>query len=142
MTSWADVRVPTELPEIADTISYRRVIMNAGATWDYFPGHYDPAYAQKAGHPTIFVNTMHVAGFIDRAVGEWAGPFSRVVRRKMKMLGPIYAGDSIVGRGHIVNKRSETPDGTTRYLVDVEVEVSSQRGDLRCAAEVTVELSQ
>ncbi len=43
--------------------------MNASATWDYFPGHFDPEYAQRQGHPTIFVNTMHLAGFVDR-VGD------------------------------------------------------------------------
>ena len=141
MTTWDDVRVPAELPELVDEISYQRVIMNAGATLDYFPGHYDPAYAADAGHPTIFVNTMHVAGFIDRVVGDWTGPYSRVVRRKMRMVGPIYAGDSMVGRGRVVNKRSETPNGTTRYLVDFEVVVSNQRGELCSAADVTVEFA-
>jgi acyl dehydratase len=141
MTSWDAVVVAAELPELVDEISYQRVIMNAGATWDYFPGHFDPAYAQDAGHPTIFVNTMHVAGFVDRLIGDWAGPCSRVVRRKMRMLGPIYAGDSMVGRAQVVNKRSETPNGTTQYLVDVEVVVSNQRGELCSAADVTVDFS-
>ncbi|HZQ33295.1 MAG TPA: MaoC/PaaZ C-terminal domain-containing protein [Mycobacterium sp.] len=137
--TWDEIVVPSDLAEVVDEISYQRVVMNAGATWDYFPGHYDPEYAQNDGHPTIFVNTMHIAGFIDRVATEWAGPYSRVVRRKMKVLGSVYAGDSMVGRGCVVGTRHETLDGTTRYLVDLEVGVFNQRDELCCPAEVTLE---
>ncbi len=140
--TWDEFAVPAGLPEVVDEISYQRVAMNSGATWDYFPGHYDPAYAQSQGHPTIFVNTMHIAGFIDRLATDWAGPHSRVVRRKMRVLRSIYAGDSMIGRGRVVHKRCDTSRGTARYLVDLEITVSNQRGELCCPAEVTLELSR
>jgi acyl dehydratase len=132
--TWDEVIVPTDLPETVDEISYARVVMNAGATWDYVPWHFDPEYAKSHGHPTIFVNTMHLAGFVDRIATEWAGPHSRVVRRKVTLLGSIYAGDSMVGRGRVIGKR-------LGHLVDLEITVSNQRGELCCPAEVTVELS-
>jgi acyl dehydratase len=140
--TWDEVVVPTELPEVIDEITYQRVVMNAGATWDYVPWHFDPVYAQSHGHPTIFVNTMHLAGFVDRIATEWAGPYSRVVRRKVTLIGSIYAGDSMVGRGRVIDKRCETSNGAPRYLVDLEVAVSNQRGELCCPAEVTVEMSR
>ena len=72
--TWDDVvTVPAQLPEVVDQISYERVVMNAGATWDYFPWHYDPEYAKGHGHPTIFVNTMHLAGFVDRIATDFGG---------------------------------------------------------------------
>ena len=135
--NWEQITVPTDLPEEIDEISYQRVVMNPGATWDYFPGHYDPVYAQKDGHPTIFVNTMHIAGFIDRIATAWAGPYSRVVRRKMRLMGSIYAGDSMVGRGRVIDKRRDSSGG---YLVDLEISVSNQHGQLCCPAEVTLEV--
>jgi len=137
---WDDVVVPLDLPETIDEISYQRVVMNAGTTWDYIPWHYDPRYAESHGHPTIFVNTMHLAGFIDRIATDWAGPRSRVVRRNVKLVGSIYAGDSMVSRGRVLDKRRETSGDTTRYLVDLEIAVFNQRGELCCPAEVTVEL--
>jgi len=89
---WDDVvTVQAQLPEVVDQISYERVVMNAGTTWDYVPWHYDPEYAKGHGHPTIFVNTMHLAGFVDRIATDFAGPYSRVVRRKVSLLGSIYA---------------------------------------------------
>ena len=138
---WDDVIVPIDLDEVIDKIDYQRVVMNPGATWDYFPAHYDPEYAQEHGHPTIFVNTMHIAGFVDRIATDWAGPYSRVVRRKVSLLGSIYAGDSMVGRGRVVAKRSDTSGESPRYLVDLEVAIFNQRDELCCPAEVTIELA-
>ena len=137
---WDEICVPADLPEVVDEIDYQRVVMNAGATWDYFPAHYDPAYAQSQGHPTIFVNTMHLAGFIDRVATEWAGPYSRVVRRKMRILGSIYAGDSMVARGRVTAKRCDTSGDAPRYLADLEITVFNQRGEPCCPAEITVEI--
>jgi acyl dehydratase len=138
---WEQICLPMELPAVADEISYQRVVMNAGATWDYFPGHHDPAYAQSQGHPTVFVNTMHLAGFADRIATDWAGPQSRVVRRKMTLAGSIYAGDTMVGRGRIVAKRCDTSVNPPRYLLDLQVEVTNQRGELCCPVELTVQVS-
>jgi acyl dehydratase len=138
---WDEISVPTELPEVTDEIGYQRVVMNPAATWDYFPGHYDPVYARNHGHPTIFVNTMHLAGFIDRVATDWAGPYSRVVRRAMRVLHPVYAGDSMVGRGRVTDKRCDTSTADPRYLVDLEITVFNQRGELCCPARVTLDVS-
>jgi len=138
---WDEITVPCQLPETVDEISYQRVAMNAGTTWDYIPWHYDPDYARSHGHPTIFVNTMHLAGFIDRMATDWAGPYSRVVRRKVTLQGSIYAGDSMVGRGRVIDKRQETSGATPRYLVDLEIAIYNQRDELCCPAEVTLDLS-
>jgi acyl dehydratase len=139
---WEQISVPVELPEVIDEISYQRVVMNAGATWDYFPGHYDPAYAKSQGHPTIFVNTMHLAGFADRVATDWAGPDTRVVRRRMTLAGSIYAGDTMVGRGRVVAKRCDTSCDPPRYLLELQIEVINQRGELCCPVELTLQVRE
>jgi hypothetical protein len=84
---------------------------------------------------------MHLAGFIDRMATDWAGPYSRVVRRKVTLQGSIYAGDSMVGRGRVIDKRCETSGATPRFLVDLEIAIYNQRDELCCPAEVTLDLS-
>jgi acyl dehydratase len=138
---WDEIAVPCDLPETVDEIGYERVVMNAGTTWDYIPWHFDPGYARSHGHRTIFVNTMHLAGFIDRITTAWAGPYSRVVRRKVTLLGSIYAGDSMVGRGRVIDKRRESSGAEPRYLVDLEVAIYNQRDELCCPAEVTLDVA-
>lgn len=137
---WHRLEVPVELPEVVDEIDYQRVLLNGAATWDFFAGHNDPAYAERHGHPGIFVNTMHLAGFVDRVATAWAGPLSRVVRRKITLAGSIYAGDTMVGRGRVVAKRCDDSADAPRYLVDVQIQVSNQHGELCCPAELTVEM--
>jgi len=137
---WQKLSVPVDLPQLVDDIDYQRVVMNAGATWDYFPGHFDPGHAQSQGHPTIFVNTMHLAGFADRVATDWAGPHCRVVRRKMTLAGSIYAGDTLVARGRAVAKRCDTSVDPPRYLVDLRIDLTNQRGELCCPVELTLEL--
>ncbi|MCV7076066.1 MaoC/PaaZ C-terminal domain-containing protein [Mycobacterium szulgai] len=139
---WNDIDVPVDLPEVVDEISYQRVVENAGATWDYFPGHFDPAYAQSQGNPTIYVNTMHLAGFADRVATQWAGPATRVVRRSMRLAGSIYAGDTMVGRGRAVAKRYDDTVDPPRYLVDVRIEVTNQHGELCCPVEITLQFPE
>lgn len=138
---WDALSVPVDLPEVVDEISYERVVMNAGATWDFFPGHFDPEYAKRQGHPTIFVNTMHLAGFADRIATEWAGPTSRVLRRSMRLIGSIYAGDTMIGRGQATAKRLDTTVDPPRQLVDLRIEVSNQHGALCCPVDITLQLS-
>jgi len=136
---WAAVAVPSALPDVVDDpISYERVIMNPGSTWDYFPGHYDPEYAREHGQPTIFVNTMHVAGFVDRVATQWASPYGRVVRRKLILAASIYAGDTITARRSITAKRR---DGD-RWLIEMHVDVVNQNGEVCCPADVTLDVSK
>jgi acyl dehydratase len=130
---WDQITVPTDLPEVRDEISYQRVVMNSGSTWDYTPVHFDPYYAEKQGHPGIFVNTMHIAGFADRIATDWAGPQSRVMRRKMRLAGSIYAGDTMVGRGRVVAKPAPG-------LVDLQIDVTNQRGELCSPVELTLQM--
>ncbi|OBG75538.1 hypothetical protein A5714_12895 [Mycobacterium sp. E2462] len=139
---WNSLEIPADLPEVVDHITYQRVVQNAGATWDYFPGHFDPEYARRQGNPTIYVNTMHIAGFADRVATDWAGPGSRVVRRAMRLLTPVYAGDTVTGRGRAVAKRRDDSTDPPRWLVDLEIHVTNQDGALCSPVELTLQLPQ
>ena len=133
MTTWSDVEVGDALPALVDEITYRRVVMSPGATWDYFPGHYDQDYARGQGQPTIYANSLHLFGLVDRAATAWAGPASFVVRRKVRLLQSMYAGDTVTVTAQVTGKR----DGG---LVDLAVDVTNQRDEPCCTAEVTLRL--
>ena len=133
MTAWAAVTDGETLPPVVDEITYRRVIMSPGATWDYFPGHYDPEYARSQGQPTIYANSLHLFGLLDRAATQWAGPTSFLVRRAVRLHLSLYAGDTVTVTGTVVAMR---PDG----LVDLELAVSNQDGARLCTADLTLRL--
>ena len=46
---WDEVGVGDELPEISLDITTRRLFLQASGAQDWYPAHFDPAFARKAG---------------------------------------------------------------------------------------------
>ena len=140
--AWDDVTVPAELAEVVDEISYERVVMNAGTTWDYFPWPLRPGVRQRPRASNDF--RQHDAprrvhrpdrDRLRRArTAGWCGARCRCSVRSTQAT-PWSA------RGRVVDKRIDTAGETPRYLVDLEVAIFNQRDELCCPAEVTVELT-
>ena len=133
---WGQVAEGASIPPVVDEITFRRVIMNPGTTGDYFPGHYDRDYAQRQGQPTIYANSLHLFGLLDRAVTEWAGPASFLVRRNVRLVSSMYAGDNVTVAGTVTGKREADGD----RLVDLALSMTSQDERVICTAEVVVRL--
>lgn len=132
---WRSVTVGEALPHVEVDITFRRVVMNPGATLDYFPGHYDVDYARAQGQPTVYVNSMYVMGLVDRLALSWAGPRAVLRRRRMRLRWSLYAGDRAGLAGTVTSiERDEAGGG----LAVVEVTVTNQH-DVACC-DVTVTL--
>ena len=125
----------TEIPPLVDVITARRVIQNPGATGDYFPGHWDPDYARRQGQRAIYANSLHIFGLLDRAVTDWAGPTSFLVRRNVRLVSSMYAGDTVTVSGTVTGQRD---DGR---LVDVDLTLTNQNGDVIVTAKTTVRMA-
>jgi acyl dehydratase len=125
--SWRDVTEGDAIPTVTLDVTLRRLIVNAAAGWDIFPGHFDRDYARAHGHPDVFANTSLLLAFADRVITDWAGPRTRILRRKLTMARPVYPGDQLRGAGTVTSRRRV---GDT-HLVDVDVELLV--GGSRCA---------
>ena len=58
------------------------------------------------GHQDVFANTSLLLAFADRVITDWAGPRTRIVRRKLTLGRPVYPGDQLCGAG-VVTGRSQ-----------------------------------
>jgi acyl dehydratase len=125
----------TEIPPIVDEITARRVVQNPGATGDYFPGHWDPDYARQQGQRAIYANSLHIFGLLDRAVTEWAGPASFLVRRNVRLVSSMYAGDTVTVSGTVVRTHEDNSQ-----LVDVDLTLTNQNSDVIATAQSTVRM--
>lgn len=119
-----EVAVGDEITPVSIPVTYKRVCMNAAATWDWFPGHHDPNYARSQGQKTIYLSTLFFHGFIDRGLTDWAGPDALLRRRTISMIKSIYPGQTATLTGRVVAKRRERG----LCLVDLELTVSSEEG--------------
>ncbi|MCF7550802.1 MaoC/PaaZ C-terminal domain-containing protein [Pseudonocardia sp. WMMC193] len=132
-----DVQVGDTITPVSIAVTYKRICMNAASTWDWFPGHHDPEYARSQGQDTIYLSTLFFHGFIDRGLGDWAGPDALVRRRKISMIKSIYPGQTATLTGRVVGKREE---GGAR-LVDLELMVASEEGPC-VPSEATLQLPE
>lgn len=102
------VAVGDELPVFRFELTATGVIAGALASRDFSPLHHDYAFVtRQAGHRQIFLNTPHQAAFFERYVGDWAGPRSRLGRMRCEMKSPVYAGDTLVIGGRVLEKRRD-----------------------------------
>jgi acyl dehydratase len=134
---WEQVEEGAELPSITLDISYKRVVLNAAATWDWFPGHHDPEYARSQGQRTIYLSTLFFQGFVDRLLTDWAGPGAFIRRRRIEMRRSIYAGERAIAQGRVTRVYEREGVG----LVDVEANVLNDDGPC-VRAQATVELQR
>jgi acyl dehydratase len=132
---WDDVVEGAAIPSVVDEITARRVVQNPGATGDYFPGHWDPDYAKRQGQPAIYANSLHIFGLLDRAVTEWAGPQSFLVRRNVRLLSSMYAGDTVIVSGVVTSKRAEGG----QHIVELDLTITS-RGNVICTSRTSIRL--
>ncbi len=121
---WNAISVGDVLDTVTMDVPFERVILNAAATQDYFPGHHNPAYARHQGQKEIYLNTMAIEGFLDRVVSDWAGPHAFICKRQMQMRSSIYAGDTMKGQGKVEACYKEGE----RCLLDVSIEISTDSG--------------
>jgi acyl dehydratase len=132
---WDDVTEGELVPQVRMQVPYAKVILNAAATNDYFPGHHDPEYARAQGQRNIYLNTMAIEGFIDRVATSWAGPHAFLRKRQMQMRASIYAEDTMYGEGTVLRRYQEGG----RNLVDLDIKIATDEG-VRVPAVVTLEL--
>jgi acyl dehydratase len=133
---WDDVADGESIPSVVDEITARRVVQNPGATGDYFPGHWDPDYARRQGQRAIYANSLHIFALLDRAITDWAGPASFLMRRNVRLMSSMYAGDIVTATGTVAGKH-EDDDGRR---VDVDLTLTNQVGDVIATARSTVRL--
>jgi acyl dehydratase len=130
--AWNDVEAGQELPGYSILLTFEKVAMTPFATWDFFPGHHDPAAARAQGQKDIFLNTIALQGFADRVATDWAGPETFIARRKMAMTRSAFAGDTLTASGRVTGKSG--PDERKLFLA---ILLATQDGPV-CTAETTI----
>jgi acyl dehydratase len=96
------MNVGDRLPTLEVPITARMVIAGATASRDWQPQHHDREWAvERAGARDIFLNTPTLAGWLERYLTDWTGPYGRVGRLTFKMRKPMCVGDTLVFNGTV-----------------------------------------
>jgi acyl dehydratase len=133
----ADVQTGDRLPRLEVPVTARTVVMGASSSRDWQPQHHDHAWAvSRAGTKDIFLNTPNQAGWIERYLTDWTGPYGRLGRLQFRMRRSIYPGDTMTFGGVV---QSVTVDHTGCAWVDLKVELTVDgEAATECTARVAI----
>jgi len=96
----ANVMPGERLPTIEVPVTARMIVFGAAASRDWQPQHHDHQWAvERAGARDIFLNTPTLAGWLERYLTDWTGPYGRLGRLTFKMRTPMCVGDRLVFDG-------------------------------------------
>jgi acyl dehydratase len=102
----------------------------SGASGDLNPMHYDDAFAQRAGYPSVFSQGMHQAALLATFATDWLGP-ANVRRFLVRFRDQVWPGDVLTCSGVVTSIR-DTPEGR---LAAVELTCVRQTGALAISGE-------
>jgi acyl dehydratase len=120
-----EVEVGTELPALTVDVTTTTIVVGAIASRDFYPGHHDKDYAQRAGMDDVFMNILTTNGWVARYLSDWAGPDGILRRLDLRLGVPNYPGDTMVLTGRVTGARVAQGAGT----VEVELQGVNGRGN-------------
>ena len=113
--------VGDRLPTLEVPITARMVIHGAAASRDWQPQHHDHTWAiDRAGTRDIFLNTPALAGWLERYLTDWTGPYGRLGRLTFRMRKPMCVGDTLVFDGNVEMVEEGWVEVALRLTVDGE----------------------
>ena len=131
------------LDPVAIEVTRAMVVMSAAATWTFYAGHTDSAYAQVQGRRDIYLPTGAINGLVDRYVLLRLGPATFIRLRKVAMRASICAGDTVTFEGRIERVTPEPHGRVTRgrvEVVELALAVTNADGHVCVTATVVAEL--
>jgi acyl dehydratase len=132
------MKVGDRLPTFEVPITARMVITGAAASRDWQPQHHDHRWAvERAGARDIFLNTPTLAGWLERYLTDWTGPYGRLGRLTFKMRKPMCVGDTLVFNGTVESVQNGwvsvgldlTTDGETATEGRARIAVTREEGE-------------
>lgn len=96
------VKPGDRLPELKHDMTATTIVLGALAARDWRPMHHDHDFAvNRNGMRDLFMSTPNQAAWFERYVTDWTGPKGRLGRMKFRMIGSVFAGDTMVLSGSV-----------------------------------------
>lgn len=134
--NWDDVSIGDELPGFSLDITPRRLFLQVSGSQDWYPLHFDPAFARKAGHQELFVNTGFLQAALVRVITDWMGDDGFLRKLRFEMRRQQRPGDTMVCRAKVIGKYENYGEA----CVDIDVWAENEREGVTTPGTATVAL--
>ena len=131
---WEDVEAGEELKGFALDITPRRLFLQVSGSQDWYPVHFDPAFARKGGHADVFMNTGFLQGALVRVITDWMGNDGFLKKLRFEMRRQQRPGDTVMCKGRVVSTYERDGDG----CVDLDLWAENEREGVTTPGTATV----
>jgi acyl dehydratase len=130
------VEVGQKIEGFSLDITPRRSYLQVSGSQDWYPVHFDQAFARKAGHADTFMNTGFLQAALVRVITDWMGDDGFLKRLRFEMRRQQRPGDTMVCKGRVTGTREEAEEA----LVDLDVWLENEREGVTTPGTATVVL--
>ena len=113
------------------TITEADIITHAGQTGDFYPHHMDAEWCKtqpfgaRMAHGTLVLSVS--VGMLAGEINESAMSYGY---DKVRFIAPVFIGDTITSKAEIIRKRDHAKNSEEFGMVEEQVTVTNQRGEI------------
>ena len=128
---FSEYEIGTTRKSFSRTITEADIVIHAGQTGDFYPHHMDAEWSktQVFGERVAYGTLVLIV-----SVGQLAREMNEVAFSygydKVRSIAPVFIGDTITSRAEIVGKREHPKRGDEYGMVDEQVSVTNQKGEV------------
>ena len=120
MTDHSTIAVGDEVPALERTITLVDMVAYAGATWDWYRSHYDPAFVEAARLPAPIVDGQVFGALLVEQLQDWLGPRSFVRELSFTFKNLVFAGETVRCEGSVTEVGDHQLEADLRVVVVAE----------------------
>ena len=128
---WEEYEIGYTRTSTGRTITESDIVIHAGQTGDFYPHHMDAEFAkntpfgQRVAHGTLVLSVG--VGMLANEINDAA---FRYGYDRVRFIAPVFIGDTIVSKAEIVAKREHAKSPEKYGIVDEQVTVTKQSGEV------------
>lgn len=133
---WEDVQESMELPTLVKHPTSRQLVKWAGASGDYYEGHYDKDFALAKDLPGPMVHGRLVTSMLGQLVMDWIRELGTLKKLACQFRGINLPGQELKVKGKVTKKYVK--DG--EHFVECDVWAENPQGQVTTLGNATVVL--
>ena len=128
---WEEYEIGYTRTSTGRTITESDIVIHAGQTGDFYPHHMDAEFAkstpfgQRVAHGTLVLSVG--VGMLANEINDAAFSYGY---DRVRFIAPVFIGDTIISKAEIVAKREHAKSPEKYGIVDEQVSVTKQSGEV------------
>lgn len=128
---WEEYEIGYTRTSTGRTITESDIVIHAGQTGDFYPHHMDAEFAkstpfgQRVAHGTLVLSVG--VGMLANEINDAAFSYGY---DRLRFIAPVFIGDTIISKAEIVAKREHAKSPEKYGIVDEQVTVTKQSGEV------------